>query len=98
MNLYKQEPDVYAKLDLFHSFPQYLLNIKFDSKEKLEAVASSKKLTDASSEEEKNLNKQGRVLVRASGTEPLLRIMVEAKTDKICHEVASRLETLIKEI
>jgi phosphoglucosamine mutase len=98
MNLYKQEPDVYAKLDSFHSFPQYLLNIKFDSKEKLEAVASSRKLTDASSEEEKNLNKEGRVLVRASGTEPLLRIMVEAKTDKICHEVASRLETLIKEI
>ena len=32
------------------------------------------------------LNDQGRVLVRASGTEPLVRVMIEAETEDICHQ------------
>lgn len=97
LNLYKNHPEIYAKIAGFRSFPQLLVNVRFSSKEALEKAASSKQLTEASKREGDALGDEGRVLVRASGTEPLLRIMVEAKTDAICQEVAARLSSLIKE-
>jgi phosphoglucosamine mutase len=40
---------------------------------------------------------RGRVLVRASGTEPLVRVMVEAPTQEECDEVCTRLVALINQ-
>jgi phosphoglucosamine mutase len=38
----------------------------------------------------------GRVLLRASGTEPLVRVMVEASSDSLAQEIASQLADLVK--
>ena len=57
---------------------------------------SSKELTDAISREEELLGGDGRVLVRPSGTEPLIRVMVEAKTEEQAGECAGRLADLVK--
>ncbi|NMB42964.1 MAG: hypothetical protein GX995_02390, partial [Clostridiales bacterium] len=38
----------------------------------------------------------GRILVRASGTEPVVRIMVEAKTDEICNKYVNEVYEVIK--
>lgn len=57
-------------------FPQKLVNVRVASKP---AVESAPALRNAVNEAEKKLGDSGRVLVRYSGTEPLLRIMVEAK-------------------
>lgn len=45
---------------------------------------------------EEKLNGQGRILIRPSGTEALIRVMVEAKTTEIAHQVASVLADFIK--
>ena len=39
----------------------------------------------------------GRILLRASGTEPKIRVMVEAKTDEICEENVDKVIAVIKE-
>ena len=72
--------------------PQVLLNIKVSKKPKLETIPE---LQQAISESERRLNGCGRVLVRYSGTEPLLRIMVEGERDSIIREEANRLARII---
>jgi len=74
-------------------FPQVLINVKDVKKEKL---ADSKVISDAVKNAEKDLADNGRVLVRASGTEPLVRVMVEAQSDSIAQEVAKKLADIVK--
>ena len=45
---------------------------------------------------EAELAGEGRILIRASGTEPLIRVMVEAKTDEIAHKTATDLADMVK--
>ena len=79
------------------SYPQTLINVKLANEPGLkEAVMKSDTLWNAIREEETLLGGEGRVLVRASGTEPLIRVMVEAKTQEICDSCAQRLADLVK--
>ena len=48
-------------------------------------------------EVEEELGNEGRILVRPSGTEPLLRVMVEAKSDELCHKYVYRVIDFLKE-
>lgn len=73
--------------------PQILLNIKVKQKPKLESVPD---IDRAIRESERRLNGSGRVLVRYSGTEPLLRIMVEGEQDDVIKEVAEDLARLVR--
>ena len=52
-------------------------------------------LAQAIQREEEALGDEGRVLVRPSGTEALMRVMVEAKTQELAQETAQRLADLI---
>ena len=63
-----------------------------------ERVMASEELAAAVKREEDALAGAGRVLVRASGTEALIRVMVEARTEEIAGEVAGRLVDFIKSI
>ena len=58
----------------------------------------SRELAEAVKNEEAALNGEGRVLVRASGTEALIRVMVEAKTTEIAKNTADSLVSLIKSL
>jgi len=73
--------------------PQILVNVKVSKKPNLETVPE---LQDAISASERRLNGSGRVLVRYSGTEPLLRIMVEGERDALIREEANRLADVVK--
>ena len=53
------------------------------------------RLREASQREEEAMAGEGRVLVRASGTEPLIRVMVEAKTVEIAQSCCGRLVELV---
>ena len=61
-----------------------------------ERIMESRELADAVEREEGIVGEGGRVLVRSSGTEALIRVMVEAKTGQIAQETAERLVNLIK--
>ena len=74
-------------------YPQILINVKDVAKEKL---ASSAKIKDAILESEKELAGSGRVLLRASGTESLVRVMVEANDLELAQKVADSLAQLVR--
>ena len=68
-------------------FPQILINVKVTDKH----VAMEDKEVLAEAEAvEKELGDAGRILLRASGTENLVRVMVEAETDELCKTMAER--------
>ena len=77
----------------FVKYPQLLVNVKVKSKQEVnndpEVQAEVKKVADA-------LGDTGRILVRESGTEPLIRVMVEAATDEECSKYVYQVVDLIK--
>ena len=77
-------------------YPQVLINIPVADNDVKKSVMASPLLAQAIQQEEAGLNGEGRVLVRPSGTEALMRVMVEAKTQELAQEVASRLADLIR--
>jgi len=77
----------------FQRYPQVLINVAVrDGKELLE----TKVVKDVVSSLSDYLGERGRILVRASGTEPLVRVMVEALTDELAREVAFRIEETVR--
>ncbi|MGO3017830.1 MAG: phosphoglucosamine mutase [Anaerococcus sp.] len=64
-------------------YPQVLKNIRVKDKK---AVLDNQQVKDICKKVEDNLGDSGRVLVRQSGTEPLIRVMVEAETDQIAKD------------
>ncbi len=73
-------------------YPQVLHNIEVADKAKL---AGSKEIWGSVADAERSLGDDGRILVRASGTEPLVRVMVEAPTADIAEEVASTVGAVV---
>ena len=62
-------------------YPQLLINVRVQDKD---AVMASEDIQAAVRRAEEFLEGNGRVLVRASGTEPLIRVLAEAPTDELC--------------
>jgi hypothetical protein len=73
---------------IMNRFPQVLINVSGVAKEKLD---SSTVIKAAVTKHEAELGDAGRILLRASGTEPLVRVMVEAQSDNIAKEIAEKL-------
>ena len=67
------------------------------SKEKKADWKNNKALTEFIKEKEQEINGKGRILVRASGTEPLIRVMVEAETEEIVDKYVNELVNKVKE-
>ena len=81
------------------SYPQTLVNVQLPNQPGYkEAVMASGELAEAIRREEELLGGDGRVLVRPSGTEPLIRVMVEAKTTEQAESCAARLVELVKSL
>lgn len=82
--------------ELFHSltiYPQLLVNVKVSSKDAVMNDADVVKLNDEIAAE---LGDDGRLLLRQSGTEPVIRVMVEAATDELCEKYVYKMVDLIK--
>ncbi|MEG1987662.1 MAG: phosphoglucosamine mutase [Oscillibacter sp.] len=81
------------------TYPQVLINLEVSHQRGVkEAIMESQALRAAVEAEEAALAGAGRVLVRASGTEALIRVMVEAKTTEIAEQVAEKLVVFIKSL
>ncbi len=76
-------------------YPQVLINIPVADNDVKKAAMASPELAQAIRREEEALAEEGRILVRPSGTEALMRVMVEAKTEEQARETAQRLADLI---
>ena len=74
-------------------YPQVLINVKDINKDKL---ASSVKIKEAITSAEQQLGQNGRVLLRASGTEALVRVMVEANELDLAQKIAESLAQLVR--
>lgn len=74
-------------------FPQLLVNVRVTSKDE---VMNDADVLAATKVVEEKLGDNGRILLRQSGTEPLIRVMVEAETDDICKECVYSVIDVIK--
>jgi phosphoglucosamine mutase len=75
-------------------FPQLLINVRV--KDKNEAL-NNEKIKESIAEAEKEMNGNGRILVRPSGTEPLVRVMAEAPTEEECRKYVERIVEVVKQ-
>ena len=78
-------------------YPQRLINIRVDAVIDLD---NNDDISTAVKDAEAKLGNQGRVLLRASGTEPVIRVMVESQdaelTDQLASELANKIETILQ--
>ena len=77
-------------------YPQELINVSVADNDAKQRVMTAQWLKDAVGEQESVMNGDGRILVRASVTEALIRVMVEASDSVLARSVAENLANLIK--
>ena len=82
--------------NIVQKYPQVLINAKVDSNKKYD-YEKNPEIKTAIENLEKEFSGNGRVLIRPSGTEPLVRVMIEGKDTKIIEEKARKLANLIEE-
>ena len=81
--------------EVLHRFiptPQILKNVRYEGNEPLELATVKEAIRDA----ENRLSKKGRLLIRKSGTEPLIRVMAEGEDKKLISEVVEELADTIQ--
>ena len=79
--------------DGFTMYPQVLENVRVADKK---ATQDDVEVREAIKEVEKTLGDTGRILVRESGTEPVVRVMVEAETTELCQEMVNKVVEVMK--
>jgi len=88
-----------SRRDAMAKLPQRLVNIRASDRASLAAAMDQQAVREAIDREGDALSGRGRVLVRASGTEPLIRVMVEApsesETDAVCARLREVVETAL---
>ena len=77
-------------------FPQLLVNVKI-TEDKKGLWEKTQKITDIIAQAEQAMGENGRILVRESGTEPLVRVMIEGKDEKEVHQWTHLIADTIKE-
>jgi len=82
-----------SERDAMQKLPQRLLNVRVKDRDALDAAAA---VWEAVEGESRSLEGRGRVLVRKSGTEPLVRVMVEAPQEEECEEIVDRLAKIVE--
>ena len=86
----KNLSELTAGLDIY---PQVLINVRVTNKKEAQDDIDVK---ESIAKVEKELGESGRILVRESGTEPLIRVMVEAKSQEVCERLANSVVDVIK--
>ena len=82
-----------AERDAMHRLPQRLVNVRVSDRDALE---DSREIWRAVEREQAALDGRGRILLRPSGTEPLVRVMVEAPESTECEQIAERLVATVE--
>ena len=80
---------------VMEKYPQTLINVRVEEPGAAKAVAASEAVGLAVSEAEGRLREEGRVLLRPSGTEPVVRVMVEHADETVCREVCEEVSRAV---
>ena len=83
--------------DAMEKLPQRLVNIRAPDRAALISAMEDLAVRSAIEREDAELSGRGRVLVRASGTEPLIRVMVEAPSSEETEQVCARLTEVVRD-
>lgn len=75
-------------------YPQKLVNIRVTDKYHVE---DNEKVKEVIQQVEAEMNGNGRILVRPSGTEPLVRVMAEASSEELCHSYVDRIAAVVEQ-
>lgn len=95
LNVMKQTGKKLSELaDEVTTYPQELVNVKVTDKM---AALNDPKIQEVIAQVETKMNGEGRVLVRPSGTEDLLRVMAEAKTQELVHQYVMEIVDVVQE-
>ncbi|WP_338465501.1 phosphoglucosamine mutase [Shouchella rhizosphaerae] len=95
LNIMKQTGKPLSELAAgMKTFPQCLINVRVTDKD---AAKNNALVQQEIKRVEEAMAGEGRILVRPSGTEPLVRVMVEAKTDELCQQYANQIVDVVKE-
>ena len=76
-------------------FPQLLKNVRVEDKK---AIMENPKVRELENEISQELGEDGRILLRESGTEPVIRVMVEAAEDALCEKYVGKMVDLIESL
>lgn len=97
MKVMKETGDKMSALNsLMSNVPQFLVNARVKNENK-KKFAENEEIAFEIDKIEKKFNGRGRVVIRPSGTEPLVRIMIEANTDEDIYGIATELSKFIEE-
>jgi len=89
------DEDIDTLVDRFPRYPQLLVNVNIEDRER---VLSSPELAEAERRAVEKLAGRGRILLRPSGTEPLIRILVESRDAALTQEVCDDLKKVVTSI
>ena len=76
---------------IMEHYPQSLINVRVEDRTVADAPAVKQAVADA----ERKLGSEGRVLLRPSGTEPVVRVMVEHEDEAVCREVCEEVAAVV---
>jgi phosphoglucosamine mutase len=79
-------------------YPQRLVNVRVESPRAAKATAGSPSVERAVKVAEDQLGDEGRILLRPSGTEPVVRVMVEHADEALCREVCEEVAEVVSEV
>lgn len=91
----RSQKSVDEAISIISKFPQVLINVKVEDKE---YALSHHLVQSAIAQAEESLGSDGRILLRPSGTEPVVRVMVEAKCENVANEIAENIANTISNI
>jgi phosphoglucosamine mutase len=92
--LIEQNKPISEVCHVFDPVPQYMLNVRFTSDNPLQ----SQKVQDVIRENEARILSKGRLVIRPSGTEPVIRIMAEGEDEKLIKDVAENIAASIEQV
>lgn len=81
--------------EVMEVYPQTLINVPIVGSVSAATVAGSDPVQEAVVEAEARLGRKGRILLRPSGTEPVVRVMVEHEDETVCREVCEEVATAV---
>ncbi len=97
LDIFENHKDVFARLCDFKVYPQVLENISYQTRAEMEERLGNPEVQAAFREIERKLGNEGRLLVRTSGTENLIRVMAEHLDDGICRKAVDEATAALKE-